>query len=267
MTTMITELSRHTAPSQKPRSGAPISLDYFGSVVRHMLSDPSFIGFLLVMPTAFYLFFGQIYGADPEWGMDAKKQILLQMATYGAMGSALSAGNAIQMERSTGWFRQLMITGLSPASFFLVRAAAALLMIVPPIALVLLVGRLDGVEFPFWTWFKIIGVALIVLIPFVIMGLVIGLWFRAQAANAATTFIMMAMAMIGGMWVPLEMMPEFLQGIGRVLPSYWAVQFAALPVTGDPIPMRGVVVILIWTVALTVLGVLGYRRALKTSKR
>lgn len=270
MTTAATTQARAVTeiPTDRTRSTVPLVLHYLGATLRHSISDPGFIGFLLAMPTAMYLFFAQLYGDVPEYGAQIKQDIMVMMASYGAMGSALAAGNTIQQERSTGWFRQLMLSALTPTAFFGVRVAAALLLIIPPIALVLGVGAIDGVRLDSWTtWLEIIGVSLITLIPFVVMGIVVGLWMKPQAASAATTFLMLGMAMLGGMWVPLDQMPNILQEIGKVLPSYWSAQYALLPVTGDPIEMRGVIILLVWTVSLALLGVLGYRRAVGNSKR
>lgn len=266
-TTSTTGAKRGAVPEPRRNGITGVALRYLGATLRLNLTDGAFIGFMLAMPTAMYLFFSQVYGGDPSYGAEAKRQIMLQMATYGAMGSALSAGNAIQLERSTGWFRQLMVSALTPLAFFIVRVVAALIMLIPPLALVLAVGRIDGVELPFATWFAVGGVALLVLIPFVVMGLVIGLWLKPSAANPATTFVMLAMAMLGGMWVPLDIMPEFMQNLGTALPSYWAVEFSKLPVSGEPVPGKGLLVLGAWLLAMVVLGVLGYRRAITTSKR
>lgn len=254
-----------TAPRHR---GTPSRIvGYLLASLRYAVSDGGFVGFIIAMPAGMYLFFSALYG-DVQLGNVAWQQhIMVMMATYGAMGSALSAGNAIQTERSTGWFRQLMLTSLTPTQFFVTRTISALLLILPPVVVVLAIGAVDGVELPITTWLSIVGVSLIVLIPFVVMGMVAGLLLKPRAANAATTFLMLSMAMLGGMWVPLEQMPEMLQDLGRLLPSYWAADLSLLPITGEDIPVRGVVTLLAWTIGLTVLGVLGYRRAVATSKR
>ncbi|NLE96820.1 MAG: ABC transporter permease [Propionibacterium sp.] len=271
MTTTTLRETRATPSIAAPtppeaRGSAQRVLSYLGSTLRLSLTDGGFIGFIIAMPTAMYLFFSTLYG-DEIGGAEIQRHIMVMMATYGAMGSALAAGNAIQNERATGWFRQLMLTALSPTQFFFTRLLAALLLILPPIVVVLGVGAIDGVRLPLATWASVVGVALVVLIPFVVMGLVVGLWLKPQAANAATTFLMLALAMLGGMWVPLDQMPQVLQDIGILLPSYWAGQFALTPITGDPVAARGVITLVAWTVGLAALGVVGYRRAVATSKR
>ena len=256
------------APAPARRSVLPLITHYLGATLRHSLSDPAFIGFLLAMPAAMYLFFSQLYGSEPGHEQEIKQHIMVMMASYGAMGSAIAAGNTMQTERTTGWFRQLMLSALTPTTFFIVRVGAALFLLIPPIALTLGVAAIDGVRLDSWTtWFEIIGVSLLSLIPFIVMGIVVGLWMKPQTASAASTFLMLGMAALGGMWVPLDDMPNALQQVGMVLPSYWAAQNALLPVTGDPIRVRGVITLVAWTLGLALLGVLGYRRAVSNSKR
>ncbi len=268
MTTLTATATTITPPGpREPRAGGRRVLAYLWSTLRMALTDWAFLGFIIAMPSAMYLFFGTLYGADDMGGMDYKQHVLVMMATYGAMGSALAAGATIQVERATGWFRQLMLTALTPAEFFGTRMLGALLVVVPPVVVVLMVGALTGVRLQPETWLAIVGVSLLVLLPFVMMGLVAGLWLKPSAAGGATTFLMLAMAMLGGMWVPLEQMPEVLQGIGRMLPSYWAARFTLLPVVGGPVPVRGVVTLLAWILGMAVLGVVGYRRAISHSRR
>ncbi|MDV2687000.1 ABC transporter permease, partial [Alkalihalophilus lindianensis] len=41
---------------------------------------------------------------------------------------------------------------------------------------------------------------------------------------AITQIIALGGAMLSGLWIPFEMMPNFMQTIGRFLPQYWAHQ-------------------------------------------
>lgn len=63
------------------------------------------------------------------------------------------------------------------------------------------------------------------------------------------------------------MMPPAMQTIGKLLPSYWAGQIGTWPLLGGAVPTQGVLVIGAWTVSLILLGALGYRRAVRSSRR
>lgn len=232
-----------------------------------MLREWSFLAFVVAMPTAMYLFLASIYGTAGADGIQASAVMMVTMATYGGLGAAMSAGNQIQNERSTGWFRQLMITGLTPAQFVTAKVLVAVGVVIPAIGIVFLAGALRGVRLDAVMWLGSAALLLVALLPMILLGLTLGLWFKPAAASAATTLTMLTLSMLGGLWVPLDLMPGPMAAFGRLLPSHWAGQIGLWPIVGGPFPWQGVLVIGAWAAALVVLGALGYRRAVRTSRR
>ena len=233
-----------------------------------VLREWSFLTFIITLPTVMYLFFAGIYGEQMSAaGVQANAVMMVTMAAYGGLGAALNAGATIQAERSSGWFRQLMLTPLSAAEFFAAKTVTAVAVVVPALAAVFVAGAVMGVRLYAATWLAVGGLLLASLLPMVVLGLVIGLWLKQQTAAAATTLTMLALSMIGGLWFPLEMMPGFMQTIGKLLPSYWAGQIGMWPLVEGPFPVQGVLVIGTWTLVLVALGALGYRRAVRSSRR
>lgn len=258
-------------PSHGPRR-APGALArlarYTAASIGQMVREWSFIAFIIAMPTTMYLFFSGIYGDQvASGGVTVAAIMMVTMATYGGLGAAMSAGATIQAERSSGWFRQLMLTPLSATQFFTAKVTTAVAVVVPALGAVFLAGAIQGVRLPATTWLAIGGLLLASLLPMVVLGLVIGLWFKQQTASAVTTLTMLTLSMVGGLWFPLDMMPAGLQFVGRLLPSYWAGQIGTWPLVQGDFPTQGVLVIGAWTVSLLVLGALGYRRAVTTSRR
>ncbi len=257
-----------TAVARGPRSHVSRLASYTGSSLRRTLTDWSFLAFLIALPTTMYLIFSGIYGEEiSQAGVKAAAVMMVTMATYGGLGAAMAAGSDIQSERSTGWFRQLMLTPLSPAEFFAAKVVVAVLAVTPAILAVFACGVLRDVRMPAATWFATFGILLAALLPMTVLGICLGLWFKPQAASAATTLVMLALSMVGGLWFPLDMMPEAMQAVGRTLPSYWAGRMGTWPLLGGPFPWQGVAVIAAWTAALIAVGIVGYRRAVTTSRR
>ncbi|MDO5677679.1 MAG: ABC transporter permease [Propionibacteriaceae bacterium] len=241
---------------------------YFRYSLAAMLRDWSFMAFIIAMPVTMYLFFAGIYGdQEAAGGVSVAAMMMVTMAAYGGLGAAMNAGAVIQSERSSGWFRQLMLSPLTPAEFVLAKVATAVCAVLPALLAVFLAGAIRGVRLSLAEWTSTFGLLLAALLPMVLLGLVIGLWFKQQTATAVTTLAMLALAMVGGLWFPLEMMPSWMQTLGRITPSYWAGQIGQWGILGGDFPWRGVAMIAGWTVALTVLGALGYRQAVRTSRR
>ncbi|MBB1500349.1 ABC transporter permease [Propioniciclava sp. MC1683] len=261
--------ARTTTPT-RTRRGAGVR--HFAHYLLHSwlmtLRDWSFLAFIMAMPVTIYLFFAGIYGDQlSQGGVEVAAIMMVTMATYGALGAAMSAGNQITNERSTGWFRQLMVTALSPTQFIVAKVLVAIGVVIPAIVVVFLAGAVRGVRMPVETWLASGSLVLLSLLPMVILGLTLGLWLKPAAAGAATTLVMLALSMLGGLWFPLEMMPEAMQTVGKLLPSYWAGRIGTWPLVGGDFPTQGVLVIGTWAVVLVGLGALGYGRAVRTSRR
>lgn len=269
MTTIATTtLAPTSRTSRSGQAGLRRFAHYVRASIAALVREWSFLTFIIALPTVMYLFFSGIYGAEmSQAGVQVKAIMMVTMAAYGGLGAAQNAGATIQAERSSGWFRQLMLTPLTPAQFFAGKVITAVAVVIPALLAVFIAGMVMGVRLPATTWFAVGGLLLASLLPMVVLGLVIGLWFKQQTASAVTTLVMLALSMVGGLWFPLDMMPAFMQTIGKLLPSYWAGQIGMWPLVDGAFPWRGVLVIAAWTAALVVLGALGYRRAVRTSRR
>src|SRR5690606_31484582 len=71
-----------------------------------------------------------------------------------------------------------------------------------------------------------IGLLAVILI-FMVTGIGLALAVIVKTTNmgiAVTQIFALGGAMLGGLWMPVDMMPEFLQTISRFTPQYWAHQ-------------------------------------------
>lgn len=235
-----------------------------------MMKNFSFVIFTVIMPVALYLVFSSLYGnAGSADGIDVSALIMVSMAAYGSLGAAMSGGAQLAVERRSGWFRQLMITTLPGRVFLWARAAVIMMLVLPALGLVFLAGAvITGVQAPASVWFGSLGLLWLGLIPLTVLGIVIGLWVKTEAVQGVNTLLLLGLSLLGGLWFPTEMMPATMQTIAHALPTYWLGQLGRYPfLPGEPFPWTGVWILVAWSVGLTVLGALGYRRAAATSKR
>ena len=73
---------------------------------------------------------------------------------------------------------------------------------------------------------------------------------------------MMVMSLLGGIFIPIDSMPEWLTHVSRVLPSYWLGQVGRGAVTTDLSVNLGQAVLVLagWTAVLGIVVVRRYRR-------
>lgn len=234
--------------------------------------DFGFVIFSVVMPLILYVVFTKMFAGAPDdaSGINWAALIMVSMAAYGSLGAAMSGGAQLAVERRSGWFRQLSITTLPPASFLWAKAAVIMLIVLPALVLVFAAGFvIGGVRAPALEWLAALGLMWIALIPLAILGIVIGLWVKTEVVQGVTTLALLVLAMLGGLWFPAQIMPSAMQTIAHTLPSYWLAELGRYPFlpAGAAFPWPGVGVLLAWCAGLSVLGALGYRRAAANSKR
>ncbi|GEL98513.1 ABC transporter permease [Cellulomonas terrae] len=99
-----------------------------------------------------------------------------------------------------------------------------------------------------------------VAVPFLLLGLAIGYRLSSKAAIAVVQATLFPLAFAGGLFMPPEAFPAWLDAISKVLPSRAARDLAVQAVTGYEAYAGAVVVILAWTAVFAAMAVTAYRR-------
>ena len=99
-----------------------------------------------------------------------------------------------------------------------------------------------------------------VAIPFLLLGLGIGYRLSSKAAIAVVQATLFPLAFAGGLFLPPEAFPAWLDAISKLLPSRAARDLAIQAVTGYPAYSYALLVILVWTVLFAAFAVTAYRR-------
>lgn len=233
-----------------------------GAEWRKAWREPAFAISTLVLPLAFYALFGIVL-ARPGSGSAA-----YLMATYGvfaSLGPALFAfGAGIASERETG---QLALKQVSPLPVPLHLGAKLLTCLgftgLVVLALYALAAWGGGVVLPRGAWAGLALVHLLAAVPMGLLGLVVGLSFRGSAAMGVTNLLFLALAVLGGLWIPVFLFPGWMQGLSQLMPSYHLAELAlatsGYAITGNAFGHGAAV--LGYTLAFAAAVALAWRRA------
>ncbi|WP_175477549.1 ABC transporter permease [Curtobacterium sp. MCBA15_008] len=221
--------------------------------------------FTFAVPVVMLLVFGSAFGGqqDPTTHLQYLVVTTLQMASYGAMMAALSQAFAIVNERSIGWNRQLRVTPLSGWGFMVSKVIAAMAFAAMSIAITVLVavvglhasldaGHWLAAAFGIWC-----GV-----VPFALIAILIGQFAKPSFAQPLFMVVFMGLAILGGLWVPLSVMPDWMGSVAHLLPSYWLNRIGQMGAgaTGDAGMLEPAVVLAGWALLLSAVIVWRYRR-------
>jgi len=183
------------------------------------------------------------------------------MAVYGAMYAAVAPGARIARDRSRGWLRQLQITPLRARTDFAAKAASAYVLALPTLVLLYLAGASLGVRLDADQWLELTGLLLAGLVPFVVMGFILGYLVPVDALAAALGGVVVLFALLGGVFGFQLATSGPLFDVLKCLPSYWLVQAGKTALGGGGWPAQAWIVVAVWTVALIPAAALAYRRA------
>jgi len=219
-----------------------------------------FLFLTLAFPLVLYLLIGSVNRHVQFEGVAFPVYFMTAMATLGTMAAVISGCAIIATERATGWTRQMRITPLPAWTYFRAKVVVGYLRALLTLVLLALAGTAFGVRLPAQGWLTVLGLFLVGLIPFAVLGILLGHLIGADAAALATGGIVTLFALLGGVYGFQVATSGPVLAIIKALPSYWLVQAGKTALGGHDWPIEGWIVIVAWTVVLVPLAVRVYRR-------
>lgn len=241
-----------------------MNLAYLGRESLRQLKNMRSMIFTLAVPLVMLFAFGGTFGGAGQ--VDATTHLpwivvtTVQVAAYGGMMSALSQAFQIVTERSIGWNRQLRITPLSGTAYLVSKLVAALALAL--LSIVVIIGVSVALYHPdlsVGSW-MLAGLAIWCgVIPFALLGILIGQFAKPEFAQPMFMAIFMGMAVLGGLWIPLQVFPAWVANVAEAVPSYWLNRVGQLGALQSGDAVTPAIVLTGWALGLGALIVWRYR--------
>jgi len=214
--------------------------------LRRMLRNRRTIIFTLVFPGALFLSFG----LDSHWNEtvghgNVAAYVMASMALYGAALTAASGGAMVAMERSLGWSRQLRLTPLSPTAYILMKAVLALVLGAFAIAVVNVVGLVQGKpSMPTWVWLTGGVLTLACTMVFAALGVFVGYLVPGENAMQVLGPGLALFSFLGNVFIPITE-GSTMWHVALFTPMFGVAEVSRAPLTGD-LPWCAVVNAVAW---------------------
>lgn len=179
----------------------------------------SVIGF----PVVFYLFFGLIMNRGDHIGsISVAKYTLAGYAVFGTVGAALfGIGVGLSSEIAAGWLELKRASPMPPVAYLLAKCCAAAAFSLVIVSLLTLLGiTMAHVSITLPEYVSMLALSVVGTIPFACMGMAIALLVPFNSAPGITNMIYLPISFLGGLWIPIMMLPRFFQHFAVVLPTY-----------------------------------------------
>lgn len=186
-----------------------------------VIRNPYYVFWSLLMPVIFYFIFTRIIDSGQnmkEWAA----HYLMSMTTFSVMGSSImTLGIRLVQERTEGWTKFMQVTPLPGWMYSFGKMFSQMVMSLISIGFIFgACVLINEVSLPLLTWVYSALWILVGSIPFLAIGTLIGNMKRVDTASGVSNAIYLIMALLGGMWMPIETFPAVMQRIGKWLPSY-----------------------------------------------
>ncbi|MFI6482369.1 ABC transporter permease [Nonomuraea sp. NPDC050663] len=233
-------------------------LGYIGLELRRTVRDGGYMVIAITLPVAMYLIFSSLGLIDEDGGL----YMLVAMAAFGASGAAFNNGSGVAEDAAVGWLRQLRVTPLGPVQVVVSRAVVGMLVVLPAVVAVLTVGGLvKGVELAPWQWLSIGTLLWLGVAPIVLFALGNGFLLSGKAAPLANSVLNLALAIMGGLWLPISDFPGWMATLASWTPTNRYAELSWDIVLGGSPSAMAFVVLGGWLVIFCGYAVFGYRRA------
>ena len=182
----------------------------------------SVIGF----PVMFYLLFGIMNRGQTVHGQMVAKYLVASYAAFGVVGSALfGIGVGLAGERTSGWLELKRASPMPPLAYLVAKCVSAVAFGLIIASVLCLLGILAaGVHLSAWEYLGICGMSVIGGVPFACMGLLLAMLLPANSAPGIVNLIYLPMSYCSGLWMPISVLPKWMQHAAPWLPTYHLAQ-------------------------------------------
>ncbi len=149
------------------------------------------------------------------------------MGMQGLLFWAVESAMTILRERKMGIWKRLRASPVSPSMFIVGKAISSTIRALATLAVVFGVG-MSIFHFQIKpTLGCYVGFGLIALAASIMTAcfglLVAALGRNEQQSRGLSIFAVLGMCMLGGAWIPMDFLPNFMQNVGKAIPIFWAI--------------------------------------------
>src|ERR1700678_2668277 len=244
-TTSVPDLSGRRAPAFGGYNLTALNLE-----IRRLRRHPRRVLITVIVPVLFYFAFGlNKVNTTGNYGHgNYAAWVLVSLALYGAIFSTTYTGAGVSVERAQGWSRHLRLPPLSPAAYIGMKVATALVLGLVPITVVNVVGGIltHKASMPVYLWIVSALCVWIGSLLFAAFGLFIGFLVPADAVPQLPCLIMSPFSFVGGLFIPISLLPQAIQDIAKWSPEYGLNQLVHAPLLGGGVQWTWIVNVVAW---------------------
>jgi len=233
---------------------------------RLILRNFSFQFFSIVMPAGFYLLFTKVMvtGNVPD---SFNVKYMGSMIVYsGTINALFGIAAFLQRDREAGVLQWCWLSPAGIRPYYLSIGCWSLLMNM--LSVVVLGGiaiGVNGVSLSVAQWGAIAGIAILGQLSTMLLGVLMSFVERTETLSVLSNLITFPMAIISGLWWPIALLPNWLQPIGKLMPTYFINDWLGRVATHGTMVPADIFGTGAWMISLLLVVIISVRLLLKRS--
>lgn len=186
-----------------------------------MLRAKAFSFSVIGFPVMFYLIFG-LTNKNTEYS----RYLLASYSCFGMFGAALfGLGAGVAMERAQGWLELKQASPMPRIVYLIAKTITSAAIALITVGILLGLGlTMGGVSMTVPQVIELMLITLAGAVPFAALGLLISFIMPPNAGAGIINIVYLPMAFASGMWMPINILPHWIQRIAPFLPTYHYTQ-------------------------------------------
>lgn len=184
--------------------------------------------FALAFPVMMLVIFGSVFGNEPTDFFDGLGTVDVTVPAYMGLVIAVTGLTSFPLTmaeyRDKGVLRRLLVTPASPMTLLLAQLVVNVVLTVAGLALLVLVGAAFFDLHMAASWAAFVPLLLLVLVSTFSIGFLIAAWApNERTATSVAMLVYFPMIFLSGSTFPVEMLPDSVLTVTKVLPLTWGV--------------------------------------------
>ena len=233
-------------------------LAHFRAEMLSLVRTPAYSVITVLMPGLIFLFIGVAATDDPQ----SANLLLASFAIFALLGVAFfQFGVGLAQERESPWESYLRSLPVTSATRFAARLMAASVFAFAAVSVVVaLAVTLTDAGMAASAWLRFVVSVMAAAVPAALLGIAVGYWASPKAALPVANLLYLGMSFGGGLFIPPEALPEFIDRVSTVLPTRQFGELAWAAVEGRDWPLSAWLWVGGYAAVFGALAAWGYRR-------
>ncbi len=194
--------------------------------VRKNLQDRGLLFWMLILPIFFTILFISVFtsGMDKEVQQQITTSIVPGYIVMFVFFIMITMVNTFIKDRDHGMTARIASTPLSPILYLIGKWIPYVIIVFTQMVVLFIFGKVVY-DIPLGQPIAIIVLSLFLAVSVSGLGLALALFSKTENMGIAVTqVIALGGAMLGGLWIPFDQLPQFMQSASHFIPQYWAHQ-------------------------------------------